>query len=423
MKFFSKIEPKIYFLMARYFRFFADKSLKRWNPRIIAITGSVGKTTLLHMIELELGEKAHYSHDANSPFGVPFDVLGLKGIKNHRIKWIYLVLSAPFRSLFYARKEKFYVVEIDGDRPNGASPLAKWLKPEVTLWVSIGRSHAFRFDQEVNEGKFESVDRAIAAEFATVAKNTTKMVYIDADEPLMEEFTKGIKAKVEKIKKSEIKKYIVYSDSTDFSAGATTFHFAQPQPRDIAIQLLMLRSLCKYLKINLKTDFSKMPMPPGRCSFFKGKNGLEIIDSSYNAHLSSMKSILKMTQSLHAPHKWLIIGDIVETGASEAEEHTKLADLIAEVDAEEIILVGSRTKKYTAPRLKELGLSPKTTLDPKKALEYIEKRNHGRETLIFKGSQYLEWIIEQLLENPEDAKYLPRRDPAARRRRAKKGLN
>ena len=35
----------------------------------------------------------------------------------------------------------------------------------------------------------------------------------------------------------------------------------------------------------------------------------------------------------------------------------------------------------------------------------------------------LEWIIEKLLENPEDAKKLPRRDAGAQRRRAKKGLN
>ena len=234
--------------------------------------------------------------------------------------------------------------------------------------------------------------------------------------------TKNINAKVEMFNKSDIKKYIVYPDSTDFSAGATTFHFSQPQPRDISIQLLMLRRLCEYLKIDLKTDFSGMPVPPGRSSFLKGRNGLKIIDSSYNAHIISMESILEMAKSLHAPHKWLVIGDIVEQGSIEKEEHEKLADLIAGVDAEEIILVGRRTKQYTAPKLKELGFSPKTTLDPKKALEYIEKKSHGRETIIFKGSQYLEWIIEQLLENPEDAKLLPRRERAAVKRRKKRGL-
>ena len=125
-----------------------------------------------------------------------------------------------------------------------------------------------------------------------------------------------------------------------------------------------------------------------------GKKGLKIIDSSYNAHIISMQTILDMAKSLHAEHKWLIIGDIVDQGSIEEEEHIKLAHLIAEVKPEKIILIGRRTKKYTAPELKKLGCSAQTTLDPKKALVYIEKTATGKETLIFKGSQYLEWIIE-----------------------------
>ena len=418
----ARFKKRFYFDAAKYFRFFANKSLKRWKPRIIAVTGSAGKTTMLHLIEFELGKKAHYSHNANSAFGVSFDILGLSGVRGSKLHWIFLILAAPLHALFYTHKEEFYVVEIDGERPHETEFLATWLKPEVTIWVSIGRSHAIQFESVVKDGKFDSLDDAITAEFANLPKNTKKLVLIDADEKLMVESTKNITASVESFKKSDIKKYIVYPDSTDFSAGRTTFHFSQPQPRDISIQLLMLRRLCEYLKIDLKTDFSGMPMPPGRSSFLKGKNGLKIIDSSYNAHIISMESILEMAKSLHAPHKWLIIGDIVEQGSIEKEEHEKLADLIANVDAEEIILVGRRTKKYTAPRLKELGFSPKTTLEPKKALEYIEKYSHGRETLIFKGSQYLEWIIEKLLENPEDAKLLPRRERAAVKRRKKRGL-
>ena len=85
--------------------------------------------------------------------------------------------------------------------------------------------------------------------------------------------------------------------------------------------------------------------------------------------------------------------------------------------------MGRRTKQYTAPRLKELGVSAVATTDPRKALEYIEKRVKGRETLIFKGSQYLEWIIEKLLADPKDAKKLCRREKAAVMRRKSWGLD
>ena len=420
---FAKFKKRFYFVAAKYFRHFADRALQRWKPRVIAITGSAGKTTMLNLVESEMGKKAHYSHDANSAFGVSFDILGLKGIRGSKLRWIYLLIAAPFRSVFHRHKEKFYVVEIDGERPHETEFLAEWLKPEVTIWVSIGRSHAAQFEKEVKDGRFKSLDEAIAAEFANLPQNTTKRVYIDADSKVMKTATKDITAKVIPIKKTEIKKYVVYPNSTDFTYGDTTFHFDHPEPKDIAFNLLVLQDLMKYLKMPFKTDFSNMRLAPGRSSYFKGKNGLEIVDSSYNAHLISVASILDMTKRMHADHKWLVIGDIVDQGSTEEQEHKKLAKLIADVKPEKVILVGRRTKKYTAPELKKIGVSAVATSDPRKALEYIEKRSKGRETLIFKGSQYLEWVIEKLLADPKDAKKLCRREKAAVNRRKSWGLD
>lgn len=417
-----RLKKRFYFVAARYFRFFANFALRRWKPRIIAITGSVGKTTMLHMVEFELGDRAHYSHDANSAFGIAFDLLGMDGIRGSKLRWLKLIFQAPWRALYYKRSGEFYIVEIDGERPHETEFLATWLKPEVTIWVSLGLSHAVQFEREVAAGKFQTLDDAIAHEFSTLPAHTTKQVYINADSEQMRQATKGIKAEVREFSRSSLKRYNVYPTRTDFVFEDVSFHFSQPQPKDLAIQLLMLEALVKYLGIPLKTDFSNMPVPPGRSSFFEGKNGLKIIDSSYNAHLISMESILEMVGSLHAGHKWLVIGDIVDQGSIEEEEHRKLADLIAAAGPEMVILVGRRTKKYTAPRLKELGVDTRTTLDPHKALKFIETHTSGDETLIFKGSQYLEWIIEQLLAHPEDAKKLPRREKAAVKRRAKRGL-
>lgn len=137
----------------------------------------------------------------------------------------------------------------------------------------------------------------------------------------------------------------------------------------------------------------------------------------------SMASVLDMAKRMHAEHKWLVIGDIVDQGSLEKEEHQKLAKLIADVKPEVVVLVGHRTKEYTAPRLKELGVSAVATTDPRKALTYIERHITGKETLVFKGSQYLEWVIEKLLKNPKDAKKLCRREKAAVLRRKSWGLD
>lgn len=419
----NKLKKRFYFRAARYFRHFADRAFKRWNPRVIAVTGSAGKTTVMKMIEHEMGDKAHYSHDANSAFGIPFDMLGLGGVRGSKFKWLWLFIVAPFKGLFFRRKEKYYVVEIDGERPHEAEFLAEWLKPEVTIWVSIGLSHAVQFEKEVAEGKYKDVGEAIAAEFANLPANTSKRVYIDADSKIMIQATEGVTAKVIPVSKKEIKKYVVYPDSTDFTYGDTTYHFSHPEPKDIAFNLLVTQDLMKYLKLKFNPDFTEMPVAPGRCSYFEGKNGVGIVDSSYNAHMISMTSVLDMAKRMHANNKWLVIGDIVDQGSLEEEEHKRLAKYIAAVKAERVILVGRRTKQWTAPELKKLGVSAVATTDPRKALEYIEKHTHGGETLIFKGSQYLEWIIEKLLLHPEDAEKLCRREKAAVQRRKSWGLD
>lgn len=430
-----KIKKKFYFIVASYFRFFANFAFRRWHPRVIAITGSVGKTTMLNLVECTLGGKAHYSHDANSAYGIAFDMVNLRGVTGSKLRWFYLFLAVPIKSFFYKHKEEFYVVEIDGERPHEAEFLASWLRPEVTLWVSLGLSHVCQFEQQVKDGLFSSLDKAITHEFAMLPQYTQKLVIIDGEVDLMNRALDSIKQKnltkatVIKCSKDAVKTYKVEPNHTSFVLQGTAdgvsheYEFNRPMSKDIAIQLTMLETLVNYLEVMPRYDFSNLKLAPGRNSYFDGKNGLKIIDSSYNAHLISVKSILEMYKAMHVQHKWLIIGDIVDQGSIEGQEHAKLADEIIKVKPEQVILIGRRTKKYTAPILKEAGLNIYTTLDPREALKFLEQNLTGQETLLFKGSQYLEWLIEKLLKDPEEAKYLPRREKAAIKRRQKRGLN
>ena len=429
MSFTARFKKRFYFVVAGYFRFFANRAFKKWHPRVIAITGSVGKTTMLHMVEYEIGKKAHYSHNANSAFGIAFDLVGInKGVTGSKLRWLYLFFAVPLRSLFFHHREEFYVVEIDGERPHETEFLAKWLRPEITLWISLGRSHAIQFEHQVENGEFEDLDRAITHEFAMLPQYTQKKIYIDGDIYLMtkalEKIKKHhhIKAEVVECYKSDLKGYVITPKSTDYVFKDTSFHFASPQPRDLAIQLTMLKKLCKYLKIKLKTDFSGMPLPPGRSSYFPGKNGLTLIDSSYNAHLISVESILEMAANMKERHLWIVLGDMIEQGKIEGEEHRKLAEAIKKAKPEQVILVGRRTKKYTYPQLDKERFNVIALDNVKQALKFIEENTTGKEVLVFKGSQYLEWLVEKLLENPDDAAKLPRRDPIYIKRREKRGL-
>ena len=417
----AKIKKHLYFVIASYFKFFANISLRKWRPRIIAVTGSVGKTTMLGLIEAQIGPGAHYSHNANSAYGIAFDILGLRGVTGRKLYWLYLFIAAPLRAFGYHHVEKLYIVEIDGERPRETEFIAKWLRPEVTVWVSLGLSHAIFYEQEVASGRFDTVDDAIAHEFSMLPKYTEVLTLVDADNTLMDNTTKDISAVVKKLHKTAVTNYTVTPTSSEFTIGKKTFQFSQPMPRDIGIQLAQLVELMKYLKMPIKYDLSDFAMPPGRSNFLNGKKGVRIIDSSYNAHLISMASILDMAKALRVQHKWLVIGDIIDQGALEQAEHQKLAELIRDVRAEQIVLIGRRTAAYTYPLLKNLRVN--SFKKPQDALKFLEKNLTGHETVIFKGSQYLEWIIEKLLENPADIALLPRQDLAHKNRRATWGLS
>lgn len=109
----TKLKKRLYLAVAAYFRFWANISLRRWRPRVISVTGSVGKTTMLRLLELQLKDRAHYSHNANSAFGIAFDIVGLEGVTDSKWRWLYLLLAVPVRSLWFRHQQEFYVVEIN----------------------------------------------------------------------------------------------------------------------------------------------------------------------------------------------------------------------------------------------------------------------------------------------------------------------
>ena len=80
-------------------------------------------------------------------------------------------------------------------------------------------------------------------------------------------------------------------------------------------------------------------------------------------------------------------------------------------------------KKYTKPVLDKKKIKVIALDDVKEALDFIEKNSTGEEVLVCKGSQYLEWLVEKLLEKPDDAAKLPRREPVYVKRREKRGLD
>ncbi len=183
--------------------------------------------------------------------------------------------------------------------------------------------------------------------------------------------------------------------------------------------------MCDYLNIPVDLDFGLFVAPPGRSSIFKGLKQTTLIDSTYNAIPDAVRAMLNLFDHYPATTKWLVLGDMVEQGASEQAEHEKLAADIARLNPQRIILVGKRLGKYTAPKLLALKgdqLDLVTFTKPKPALDYLKNEIKGEEAILFKGAGFLEGVVEQLLADPADAAKLCKREAVWQRRRAQWGL-
>jgi UDP-N-acetylmuramoyl-tripeptide--D-alanyl-D-alanine ligase len=397
------------------------RSFRRWHPRVIVITGSVGKTTMLNLL---VAQKlpAHFSHNANSAFGVAFDILGLEAVRGSRLRWIYLVFASMARSFTFTRRDKFYIVEVDAERPREADLIAGYLQPEVVLTTPIGLSHASFYETLVGSGKYEHALDAIYDEFVAVGRHAAKLALFSGRNPYLTPRVKMIKTEVDFVESAEIKNYRVGYDMAIFETARGEFRFHEPMPEEVGLQLLLCERLMQHLELPVVYDLADFVLPPGRNNYFEGIRGVKMIDSSYNAHLISMESVLRMTKKIRWNRKWLVISDMIQQGKYEKSEHEKLAEAILGVGAENVLLVGARTAKYTLPKLLVAGQKVEKFDDVREALQYLEKSLTGTELVVFKGSQYLEWLVEKLLANPADAAKLARREKAAVRRRAKRGL-
>lgn len=418
----QNLKIALYFTVARYFSFFARIRLARWKPRVVIITGSNGKTTALHLMAVQLGSRAKYSFHANSAFGIPFDILGLKRANFSLLEWPALFLLAPFYAFKGPHPEKIYIVEADGDRPGDGDFFGPFLKPEVCVWLSSSRTHSMLFEKSVRSGEFATVDDAIAHGFGRFLAHTSKLVAINGNNPLIVENARDTSASVYEIKERELlEAYTVSTSGTTFRIQGTSYTVPYVLPKETFYAIASSVTIAEYFGIRPTADLSGLVLPPGRSSVFRGIKDTTLLDSSYNANLESVIAIVRMAEALPG-EKWLVLGDLIEQGKLEQEEHERLGRIVVESDFKRTILVGPRLRKYTKPVLEESGKHVESFISPKEALDYLAPQLEGGEILVFKGARFLEGIIEHLLLDKADAAQLCRRENVWVARRKNFGL-
>jgi UDP-N-acetylmuramoyl-tripeptide--D-alanyl-D-alanine ligase len=422
---FKEIKERSYFLLANYFAFWAKFVLKRWQPTVILITGSSGKTTVFSLLKTQLVGIAEFAENANSAFGLPFAILGLKRQTFNRHEWFSLFLYAPFQAWRVQHSKRFYLVEADVDRPHEGSFLANLLKPDYVFLVSLSHTHAQRFDKTKN---FPTVQDAITHEFFEFVRAARQHIYLDGDNKLINQTIKTIDKNFNinsKFcffhEKNYLQKYSLDKTQTTFVIKHQSFTFPYLLPRSNGLGIVFTKQLLSDLALPFDPTFPGFKLPPGRSNLLRGIKNSLLIDSSYNANLDSMQALLQLFALYPSSHKWVVLGYLLEQGQDAPTEHLKLARAILKLPRfERYIFIGSGNQTWTVPYLKTHGLpQAEFFADPKDALQTIAHQLRGGEVLLLKGAPFIEGIVEGLLADPRDAQFLVRREPAHKRHRAK----
>ncbi|MFA6004896.1 MAG: cyanophycin synthetase [Patescibacteria group bacterium] len=429
------MKSQAYFWLARYFRFFAKLVLLRWHPKVIVITGSAGKTTALQLTYQLVVQKypVKKSYKANSAIGVPLDVLGLH-FTNYSLKeWFINIVKTPVRALkrlVYPYVERYYLVELDVDRPNEMEFFSQFITPHIIFWVSSYATHTQNFEPLVKQGLYPSVQEAVTGEYAKIQKAAKKktLLITNGDSKLMTKATNKYPYKKISIRESkgtyQFTDWTIFRKRTEFTVklGKRTEVVTVPHmvPKNFGYTLVELFLVAEALGIDermIKVALENYSPLPGRSSVFKGVNDSMLIDSTYNSSYYASSGLLTMLQNFPGRRKIAVLGDMRELGKETKSEHRRLAQRVVECAVDQVVLVGPQTKAYVLPYLLDHGYSDSTVHHFDNSYQaglFIKERlSKSGDVILLKASQntlMFEIIVEMLLADKSDVEKLCRRE-------------
>ena len=283
------------------------------QAKLVAITGSVGKTSSKNMLKtiLELQGKTHASPASfNNYLGVPLTLANIP-------------IDAAYA-----------VVEIGMNKPGEIEPLARMAAADVVLITAIGKAHLEAFGDIAG----------IAHEKAQIVKGLKNrgIAVLNADTPGYEILKKqtikngsqfisfggidsNLRAKKMQKLNGRIKVQCQFNDrDLEFIVGSSGFHFAE---NSLGV-LLCVDCLGANIE-KASQDLAKWAPSSGRGSFEKillPSGNIFLIDDAFNANPSSMKSALQLLtqRTLNCSRTVAFLGDMMELGGNEVMLHEEI---------------------------------------------------------------------------------------------------
>ncbi len=406
-------------------RFWARAWLRWHRPLFIAVGGSSGKTSTVAGIVAALSPErlVRSGGGLNSDTGVPLGILGIRVDRYDFRGWLNAVVDAPVRAFSDDRRCDVFVAEYGIDHPGDMRRLLRVRRPDIAVLTSAGLEHAGYFPQET----LDEVLEAIADEELRLleAVPATGAVIVPGTEPRVASRLDRVKARVVTVGAAEgasceVLRYVAREDGTSadvFYRGMTyPLRLRYPATRAAVTSIALAACAAAEAGIRFGEALSRIAeagtVPPGRGRVLRGRDGMLLIDSSYNATPEAMADALALLNDLGGERRRVaILGDMRELGRHAGEAHRALADRVADC-TDVALLVGPAMGEHLAPLLSGRVTRLERYPDVTALFAQLDDILEGGDLVLVKGSQntlFLERVTERLLAVPEDAAQLPRR--------------
>ncbi|MBD3281760.1 hypothetical protein GF391_03365 [Candidatus Uhrbacteria bacterium] len=417
-----------------YLGYCVRNTISRDKPQVIAIGGSVGKTSARHAISLAMSalfkprEYRTSLKNYNNELGMPLSVLAC-GIPNRNIfKWLKVIACSTAYLIGLKRLNmRYLILEMAADHPGDLDYLLRIAPPQIAIMTAMGAEHVEHFGSVESAIEEERrILRALPEDGEAILNTDDAFTWESRD--LVKGEVVGFGRGAEAIVRIESMKSVFEADEFDNSGLEVKFKvmgyhdFAIRlkgvfgEPHAYAVAAAFVFCLCMDHDLDsaiakLEEDYNGMP---GRTRLIKGIKSTILLDDTYNAQPQAMKSAINDLARFpvqEGGRRIAVLGDMLELGDLEQREHELVGEKVVEVGVD-ILLTCGKLGRIIAETAIARGMDESRIkfFDSSDEAGYFLQQEVIRpgDVILAKGSQgaRMEKVIKELMAEPMKAKDL-----------------
>ncbi|MFA5124332.1 MAG: Mur ligase family protein [Patescibacteria group bacterium] len=394
--FLKKILQRILFVLAR-------AVLNKYEPKVIGVTGSIGKSSTKEAIFTVLKDKFRVRQNIknyNNEIGLPLTILGELSPGGNLLGWLKLFFNAV--KLWVIDDKTFpeaLILEMGVDRPGDMAYLVRLAKPDIGVITNIGPVHLeyFKTIENIAHEKGILVERLRAGgwgvlnadnEHTAKLKNNVKgrfLTYGFSSEAAVRAHDVTLLSQKNDLQGVSFKLSYDGKVVPVFLPEVLGEHLIYGALAAVAVGIIMGLNL-----VEITEALQSFRAPSGRMRLIEGVRDSLIIDDTYNASPEPTVAAVQVLGKLPANgRKIAVLGDMLELGDFEDKGHRLVGQTVAQEGIDLLIVVGDRVKIIAEAAI-EAGFSRKHVIkfvDSEEAGDYLLKELNAGDLVLIKGSQ------------------------------------